>query len=118
MDWIIEKRSYPQEIVLFLEKTFEIFEVRGRLGSVKGILFFVHSNEANHSVPHIHAKYGEYEISIEIATSKVLCGNIPVKQQKTAISWVCKNKEKLLNEWNGLVISASSSLTKSALDLK
>jgi hypothetical protein len=51
----------PANILEFLTEVFDLYEVR--------------SNESNHSIPHIHAQYGEYQVSIEIKTGKILVGN-------------------------------------------
>ncbi|MBR3781379.1 MAG: DUF4160 domain-containing protein [Clostridia bacterium] len=106
----------PPEILEFLQDVFEIQYIRGRIGKVNGISFIVHTNEKNHTLPHIHAVYGEYNISIEISTGKVLDGNLPRKNQKIAIAWVLKNKENLLNTWSTTAISAKAELTISGLD--
>ena len=102
----------------FLDNIFEIYEIRGRVGDINGITFCVRTNEQNHTIPHVHAKYGDYNISIEIATGKVLAGNLPKKNQKVAVEWVLKNKDKLLVDWRNIAISAKTTMTKSKLDFK
>ena len=118
MQYLIIKEQYPREITDFLESVFEICEIRGRVGSVNGIEFYVRTNEQNHTLPHVHAKYSDYSISIEIATGRVLAGNLPRKNQKIAVEWVIKNKDKLLHDWQNIAISATSSMTKSWIDFK
>lgn len=117
MEWMIAKCTLPNEIVDFMNSVFEIYEIRGNVGNCKGIKFEVRTNEMNHSRPHVHAKYGEYEVSIDIYNAEILAGNLPNKKQKIAIDWVSANKEKLLNEWRLIAVSAISSLTSSRLDL-
>lgn len=118
MQYFMISQNYPAEISTFLGSVFEIYEIRGRVGSVNGIVFSVRTNEQNHTLPHVHAKYGDYHISIEIATGKVLAGNLPNKNQRLAVEWVIQNKEKLLNDWRNIAISAKTSMTRSALDFK
>lgn len=113
--WEIESFKYPDEIRRFMTDVFEILNIRGQVDYVNGIKFTIHANETNHSSPHVHAKYGEYEISIAIETGEVLVGNLPAKNQKKAIEWVKNNKGKLLTEWNNIAISAISVGTKSML---
>lgn len=115
-EWLILQYKIPEEIREFLVETFEIIEIRGLLGSYQGISFFVHSRENNHALPHVHAKVGEFQTSIEISDeANILSGNLPKKKQKAARNWVRKNKDKLLTDWNNFAISATSSLFKSNL---
>ena len=113
MEWMIKRLNEPKEIISFLEEVFEITEIRGLVGKVKGISFVVHSNEQNHCIPHVHAGYGEYEVSIDIITGKVLVGNIPKKNQKIAVDWVKKNRDKLLSDWKKFALSANTHMTMS-----
>lgn len=118
MQYLITRHQYPKEITSFLDSVFEIYEIRGRVGDINGIMFCVRTNEQNHTLTHVHAKYGDYNISIEIATGKVLAGNLPKKNQKVAVEWVLKNKDKLLVDWRNIAISAKTTMTKSKLDFK
>ena len=115
-DWIITKRNVPPEIVSFLNESFYIVEIRQRVGEIKGITFEVRSREQNHSLPHVHASYGEYSISIAIEDGKVLSGNLPKKHEKAAVAWVLTNKKKLLSDWKSYAMSATSMLTQSLLN--
>ncbi len=117
-EWIIRKVLEPKEIVEFITKVFELLEIRGKVGKQNGITFIVHSNEQNHTIPHVHARYGEYEISIAIETGEVLAGNLPNKNQKIAIEWVLNHKEKLLSDWETYSLSAISSTTKSMIGVE
>ena len=110
MQYLITKLQYPRDITSFLDCVFEIYEIRGRVGSQNGINFSIRTNE--------HAEYGEHNISIEIANGNILAGNLPKKNQKIAVEWVLKNKDKLLNDWKDIAISATSSTTMSRLDFK
>lgn len=115
-DWTFLQFEIPQEIRDFLIDTFEVYEIRGKVGGCNGISFIVHSNESNHSIPHVHAKYNEYEVSIEISEeAKILVGNLPKQKLKTAQKWVRENKNKLLKDWNELSISANAPFTKTGL---
>ena len=109
-------QNKPIEIYEFLKQVFEIYDIRARVGEENGIIFVVHSNEQNHSLPHIHARYNQHEVSISILTGEVLAGNIPQKNLKLAQKWIISHREKLLRDWCTLAISAPSYFTKSNLD--
>ena len=90
-------------------------EIRGSVGNCNGVKFVIHSNESNHSIPHVHAEYGEYGISIAIMDGTILAGNLPQRNQRTAVDWVIKHRDELLGKWNTLSIHGISKLTKSML---
>lgn len=115
-DYRLVQFTAPQEIVRFLQDVFAILEIRGRVGAVNGVKFIVHTIEQNHVVPHVHAEYGEYQISIAINNQEILAGNLPNKQQKIAQKWVREHREELLSQWSTIAISAISSMTQSQLD--
>lgn len=116
-EWIIPREDIPSEIRNFINQTFEIYEIRALIDKVDGIKFIVHSDEKNHSIPHIHAEYGEYAVSIRIDTGEVLAGNLPKKNQKIAQQWVLEHQSELKGIWKDKVISAVSHLTQSAIGL-
>ena len=115
MQYMMARLENPKEIISFLQDVFEIYEIRQRVRKKKGVVFHVRTNEGNHVLPHIHAAYGEYNISIEIETGRILEGNLPRKKEKMATAWVVEHKEKLLTDWKNIAISAISTLTKSGL---
>lgn len=115
MSYIIEKSRYPKEIIFFLDSIFEIYEIRGKVGQVNGIKFEIRTNEQNHALPHIHAQYGEFNISIEIESGRILAGNLPKKNEQLAVDWVVRNRDKLMEDWKNIAISSVSMLTKSRL---
>ena len=116
-DWMLVKArgTVPEEIVSFMESTFLIMEIRERVGEIRGIKFEVRTKEGNHTIPHVHAIYDKYNVSIEIESGKILAGNLPRSQQKIASDWVLSNKENLLGKWSSISVTATSMLTKSRL---
>ena len=52
-----------------------------------------------HSLPHIHAEYGEYEASIAIDDGFVLNGNLPAAKLKLVQAWIEIHREDLLVNW-------------------
>ena len=117
-EWIISQLQCPHEIINFMNETFEIYEIRAQIDKVNGIKFLVHSDERNHTIPHIHAEYGEFSVSIRIDNGKVLAGNLPKKNLKFAQKWVLEHQEQLNGIWKNQVINAVSHLTKSAINLR
>lgn len=105
----------PKEFDDFFYNTFQLMEIRGRVGKENGIIFEIRSKESNHNIPHLHAAYGEYNISIALNNQEILAGNLPIKKQKFAQNWVKENKEKLLGEWKKIHISTYSTSTISRL---
>ncbi|MGL5329485.1 MAG: DUF4160 domain-containing protein [Peptostreptococcaceae bacterium] len=63
----------------------------------KGIRIFMNTND--HNPPHIHAKYGEYECSIDINEIELLVGNMPNRQLKMIYGWMAEYQQDLLDEW-------------------
>lgn len=104
------------EIWKFLSDVFEIGFIKAKVGKKNAISFYVRSKESNHSIPHVHAKFGKHQISIAINDGKVLAGNLPNKNQKIAQKWVLDNKEKLLNDWKNLALSLKVTGNVSMLD--
>ncbi len=116
-EWTLLKATdqVPMEISNFIDSIFQVLEIRKKVCKVNGIVFEVHTNEKNHTLPHVHAEYGEFNISILIDTAEVLSGNLPKKQEKIAVQWVKEHKALLLDEWSTYSISAVSSTTESLL---
>ena len=53
----------------------------------------------DHSPPHFHAKYGEYEITVSITTG-VVEGKFPKRALRHVLEWYELHKEELLENWN------------------
>jgi len=62
-----------------------------------GIIIAMYYND--HNPPHIHAKYNEYEATIEIKTFKIT-GKLPANAKKLLKKWIKKNNNALLENWN------------------
>ena len=55
--------------------------------------------EHNHSLPHVHAHFGKYSISIA-SNGRILSGNLhDRKKNQQAIEWVLKNSDFIESEW-------------------
>jgi hypothetical protein len=62
------------------------------------VLMYFYDNK-QHSRPHIHAEYGEYEASIAIDDGSVLAGNLPSSKLKLVQAWIEIHREDLLVDW-------------------
>lgn len=63
-----------------------------------GILIRMFYND--HPPPHFHARYGEFEATIAIATFEILEGRLPQRALSLAREWAMIHKEELLGNWN------------------
>jgi hypothetical protein len=52
----------------------------------------------DHMPPHFHAKYGDYEISVDI-TSGVVEGKFPKRALRHVLEWYELHKEELNDNW-------------------
>jgi hypothetical protein len=62
-----------------------------------GILIRMFFND--HAPPHFHARYGEFEATIDIATSAVLQGQLPRRALSLVQEWAMIHREELLVDW-------------------
>ncbi len=52
-----------------------------------------------HKLPHVHVKYGGYELIVAIETAESLEGYLPNKHRKRAEAHIADNREKLMQMW-------------------
>ena len=52
----------------------------------------------DHAPPHFHAKYGDYEVIVEIE-SGVVEGKFPKRALKHVLEWAEIHKDELLKDW-------------------
>jgi hypothetical protein len=53
----------------------------------------------HHNLPHIHARYAEYEASISIEDGEILSGDLPRKQLRLVQAWIELRRDELLADW-------------------
>jgi hypothetical protein len=53
----------------------------------------------HYNLPHFHAKYAEYEISIGIEDGDVLAGELPRKQLRLVQAWIELHRDELQADW-------------------
>lgn len=54
---------------------------------------------SDHSPPHFHAVYGEFEILIDINTLKVIEGKLPRRALGFVLEWAKEHQNELLLDW-------------------
>ena len=67
-------------------------EISRFLGIVIGMFY------REHGLAHIHAVYGDYEISAEIESGTVR-GRFPPRAQKLVLEWMDLHRQELLKNW-------------------
>ena len=53
---------------------------------------------SEHGVPHFHAVYGEYEISVEVESGKIH-GQFPPRALRLVLEWANLHREELIENW-------------------
>jgi hypothetical protein len=53
----------------------------------------------DHAPPHFHAKYGEFEITVDIETG-IVEGKFPPRALRHVLEWRELHQEELLNDWD------------------
>ena len=53
----------------------------------------------HHNLPHIHARYAEFEASINIGDGEVLAGELPRKQLRLVQAWGELHRDELMADW-------------------
>ena len=61
-----------------------------------GIVIFMNFNE--HNPPHFHAKYGDFQIIVEV-NSGIVEGKFPRRALNLVMEWYEIHKEELLQDW-------------------
>lgn len=60
-------------------------------------MYFLENNE--HHLPHIHARFAEFEASISIEGGEVLAGELPRKQLRLVQAWMELHRDELFANW-------------------
>ncbi len=53
----------------------------------------------HHDVPHIHARYAEFEASLGIDDGEILAGDLPRKQLRLVQAWMELHRDELMADW-------------------
>jgi len=53
----------------------------------------------HHNLPHIHARYAEFEASVGIDDGEIIAGKLPRKQLRLVQAWIELHRDELLANW-------------------
>ena len=56
-------------------------------------------NNQHHNLPHIYARYSEFEASLSIGDGEILAGNLPKKQLRLVQAWIELRRDELMADW-------------------
>ena len=62
----------------------------------------LYNDNSQHSKPHFHVFYAEYEASVGI-DGELLAGSLPIKQLKLVQAWAILHEDELYRAWNSAV---------------
>jgi hypothetical protein len=66
-----------------------------------GILIYMYwLDTKHHHLPHIHARYGEFEAMSAVDSGDCLDGEPPLRQRRLVQAWVELRREELLADWS------------------
>ena len=63
------------------------------------IIRMVFLDTQHHNLPHLHARYAEFEASIGIDDGEMLAGQIPRKQLRLVQAWIELHRDELMADW-------------------
>jgi len=63
------------------------------------IVYMYFLDNKQHKVPHIHAKYQEYESVVSIPDGVTLEGSLPTSKMKLLQAWIELHKDELVADW-------------------
>jgi len=64
-----------------------------------GIVIVMHWGEREHPPPHFHARYGDWEVSVDIETLEVFDGHLPRRALNLILDWAELHRAELLANW-------------------
>ncbi len=68
-----------------------------RLSAFHGIVIYLYIRD--HGPPHVHAHHGGHRASFEIATGRVLAGELAVRQVRLVRRWIELHRSELDVAW-------------------
>ena len=61
-----------------------------------GIIIYM--NWGDHPLPHFHARYGDFEITVEIQTG-IVRGMFPKRALRAVLDWLDLHQPELMDDW-------------------
>lgn len=68
-----------------------------RISAFYGIVIAMYFDD--HPPPHFHARYGEFEAQVAIATGELLKGRLPRRAQALVEEWAALHRDELEEDW-------------------
>ena len=72
-----------------------------RISAFYGIIIAMYFDD--HPPAHFHAKYGEYEAQVAIATGEILNGELPRRARALVEEWTELHRDELMDDWERAV---------------
>jgi len=63
------------------------------------IIYMYFVDNKQHKLPHIHVKYQEHEVIVEIPNGDILEGSIPKPKMKLLKAWIEIHQDELIADW-------------------
>jgi len=63
------------------------------------IVYMYFMDNKQHKLPHIHVKYQDDEVIVEVPSGEVLEGRIPNTKMKLLAAWIELHRDELLADW-------------------
>ena len=65
-----------------------------------GILIRMYTLDTeHHHLPHLHARFAEFEASVGIGDGELLAGELPRRQMRLVQAWVELDEDELMADW-------------------
>lgn len=74
-----------------------------RISSFYGIVITMYFGD--HPPPHFHARYGEEEAKISIATGEILAGELSGRALRLVREWLGQHRPELDDNWQRVVVN-------------
>ena len=63
------------------------------------IIYLYFKDNRQHKLPHIHVKYQEHEVVVQIPDGYVLAGSIPKSKMKLLQAWIEIHADEIMADW-------------------
>jgi len=82
-----------------------------------GIIIRMYSlDNQHHNLPHLHARYAEFEAYVALTDGEVLGGELPRRQLRLTQAWIELHRDELVADW-ALAVAGQKPFRIAPLDL-
>ncbi len=80
----------------------QVMQIRAKIAEFDGIKIIIRTDEKKGHIPHLHAEYGEYEVSVKTNGELLRGKKFPHKKAKVLKKWVLseEGQRKIIEKWN------------------